>query len=87
MINKRYKKEAVMLHSLNMPFREKEDREKVRRKVVPLIKKANKEANRRHNLTRKESKMMGIVKRRRDILLQPVSKGGSISVMEKQCYK
>ena len=54
--------------------KDKEEREKVRRKVLRLIGKASKEVNKRDNLTTKERKRMESLKVKREIALQPVDK-------------
>ena len=73
-------KDAVMLNSENVLYSEEKDvdkREKVRRKVVLLT-------NRRDNLI---TEGMRTIKRRRDIVVKAVDKGGGMAAMEKQWHK
>ena len=63
--------------------KEEEDRNKIRRKVIPIVESANRD--RKDNLTEKERR--GGMMKRKDIVIQPVDKGGGIAVMEKEWYK
>ena len=62
--------------------KEEEDRNKIRRKVIPIVERAN--GDRKDNLTEKERRGMMGIKKRKDIVKQPADKGGGITVMGKE---
>ena len=77
------KKEEIFLDVEDMLYNEKkneEERDRMRRKVVPIVEKAN--ANRRDNLTEKERRGIRKLKDRKDIVIQGVDKGGATAIME-----
>ena len=86
--NKEWKKEEVIMDVEDILYNEKkegEERDRVRRKVIPIIEIPNK--NRSDNLTRKERRGMKEIKRRKHIVIQAVDKGGAVAVIEKEWYK
>jgi len=68
-----------------MRKKEEEERDKIRRKLIPIVERANK--NRRDNLTKKERRGTWEINRRNYLVIQVVDKGGAIAVMEKEWYK
>ena len=73
-----------------MLFREKkkeEEKERIRRKIIPIIEKANAKGNRGDYLTEKERKGMKGLRESKNIVIQPADKGGAIMVMSKEWYK
>ena len=64
---------------------EEEERDKIRRKVIPIVERTNK--NRRDNLTKKERRGMWKINRRNYLVIQAVDKGGAIAVMKNEWCK
>ena len=55
--------------------RDKQERERIRGKILPIIEKTGANEKRRDNLTEKERKGMRDIKRRKYIIIQPADKG------------
>ena len=87
--NKEWKKEEVLIDVEDILYNEKreeeEERDRVRRKVTPIVERANE--NKRDNLTLQEIRGMREIKRRKDVVIQAVDEGGAIVVTEKEWYK
>ena len=83
--NRKWKKEEVLMDAEDIIYSEREeeeDRNNIRRKVIPIVERANRD--RKDNLMEKERRGMRGIKKRKDIVKQPADKGGGIAVMGKE---
>ena len=86
--NKVFKQKEVLMDVEDILYDEKKEeveRDKIRRKVIPIVERTNK--NRGDNLTKKERRGTWEINRRNGIVIQAVHNGGTIAKMEKEWYK